>query len=76
MRVDQLMQYAWKVLIPFALLQIFLNGLILVYDLPDAALLVTSLGGAAAFVALAYYTVRAKPREPLTMVPVTAKGVA
>ena len=34
MRVDQLMAYAWKVLIPFALLQIFLNGLIIVYDLP------------------------------------------
>jgi NADH-quinone oxidoreductase subunit H len=76
MRVDQLMQYAWKVLIPFALLQIFLNGLVLVYDLPDALLLVTSGAAAAALVALAYYTVRTEPRKPLTMVPVTAKGVA
>jgi NADH-quinone oxidoreductase subunit H len=76
MRVDQLMQYAWKVLIPFALVQIFLNGLVLVYDLPDVLLLVTSGAGAVALVALAYYTVRAEPREPLTMVPVTAKGVA
>ena len=76
MRVDQLMQYAWKVLIPFALLQIFLNGLILVYDLPDVALLVSSAAGLVAFMALAYYSVRTKPRLPLTMVPVTAKGVA
>ena len=36
LRIDQLMSYAWKVLIPFALLQIFVNGLVLVYDLPDA----------------------------------------
>ena len=76
MRVDQLMQYAWKVLIPFALLQIFLNGLILVYDLPDVMLLVASAAGTATFAALAYWTVRAKPREPLRLVPVTAKGLA
>ena len=75
MRVDQLMQYAWKVLIPFAILQIFLNGLILVYDLPDIALLLTSGAGLAAFVALAYYSVRARPREPLRLVPATARGV-
>jgi hypothetical protein len=70
------MQYAWKVLIPFALAQIFLNGLVLVYDLPDVLLLVTSGAGAAALVALGYYTVRTEPREPLRMVPVTAKGMA
>ena len=38
LRIDQLMSYAWKVLIPFALLQIFLNGLVLVYDSPDVVL--------------------------------------
>ena len=70
MRPDQLMSYAWKVLIPFALLQIFLNGLVIVYDLPDVALLITSGAGAIALAWLAYATVRrGAPREPLRMVP-------
>ena len=76
MRVDQLMSYAWKVLIPFALLQIFLNGLVLVYDLPDVALLVTSGLGAASLIALAYGTVRVTPRRPLEMVPANARSLA
>ena len=76
MRVDQLMSYSWKVLIPFALLQIFLNGLVLVYDLPDVALLITSGLGAAALVVLAYETVRVKPRRPLDLVSAGARSVA
>lgn len=72
LRVDQLMSYAWKVLIPFALLQIFLNGLVLVYDLPDIFLLATSGAGAAALVALVYQMVRVEPRKPLQMMSVQA----
>jgi NADH-quinone oxidoreductase subunit H len=69
LRVDQLMSYAWKVLIPFALLQIFLNGLVIVYDLPDVALLITSGIGATALVVLVYQSVRVKPRKALQMYP-------
>ena len=67
LRVDQLMTYAWKVLIPFALVQIFFNGLVIVYDLPDVFLLVTSGAGAAALVTLVYRSVRTTPRKPLHM---------
>jgi NADH-quinone oxidoreductase subunit H len=76
MRVDQLMSYAWKVLIPFSLAQIFLNGLVLVYDLPgrDLWLFATSTIGAAALVFVVWWSVRVEPREPLRMVPVQARS--
>jgi NADH-quinone oxidoreductase subunit H len=78
MRPDQLMSYAWKVLIPFALLQIFLNGLVLVYDLPGERFWLGALSalGAGAFAYAMWWSVRTKPREPLRMVAVTAKGAA
>jgi NADH-quinone oxidoreductase subunit H len=74
LRIDQLMSYAWKVLIPFALLQIFLNGLVLVYDLPDVFLLITSGAATLLLVFVIYQAVRIKPREPLQMVSVPARS--
>ena len=74
MRPDQLMSYAWKVLIPFSLYQIFVNGLVIVYDMPDIFFLVFSGAGAVALAYSAIFIVRRgedKPRE-LTMVPVRA----
>jgi len=76
MRPDQLMSYAWKVLIPFALLQIFLNGLVIVYDLPDVFLLITSVGGALLLGWLAFAVVRrGEARRPLRMIA-TGQGAA
>jgi NADH-quinone oxidoreductase subunit H len=77
MRVDQLMSFAWKVLIPFSLLQIFLNGLVIVYDAPDIALLLTSGAGALGLAYTAHKLVRrGEPRKPLQMVPVRARRSA
>jgi NADH-quinone oxidoreductase subunit H len=74
LRIDQLMSYAWKVLIPFALLQIFLNGLVLVYDLPDVFLLITSGAATVALAFTIYQAVRVEPREPLQMISVPARS--
>ncbi len=35
LRIDQLMAYCWQILIPFAFLQIIINGASVVYDWPD-----------------------------------------
>jgi NADH-quinone oxidoreductase subunit H len=71
LRVDQLMSYCWKVLIPFALLQIFLNGLVLTYDLPDGLLGVLS---AIALVLMGYVIYRAVHVEPRSVTLVPAHG--
>jgi NADH-quinone oxidoreductase subunit H len=42
LRIDQLMSFAWKILIPVSLAQIILNGLVLVYDWPEELISVFS----------------------------------
>jgi len=64
LRIDQLMSLAWKVLIPLALLQILLNGLILVYDWPKAILGVLSLLALVASSVLVRRSVRRTTRSP------------
>ncbi len=77
LRVDQLMSYAWKVLIPLSLYQIVTNGFVIVYDLPDVAfLLFSGLGVAALVYSAAFIVKRGEPRRPLTMVPVRATAKA
>jgi NADH-quinone oxidoreductase subunit H len=56
LRIDQMMSFCWQILLPFAFLQIIVNGMVLVYDWPNETLIVMS--GAAAFAA-AYVTYRA-----------------
>jgi NADH-quinone oxidoreductase subunit H len=63
LRIDQLMSYCWKVLIPLAFLQIFLNGLVLAYDGPDGLLLITSGAGLALAMFIVYRVVRGEPRR-------------
>jgi NADH-quinone oxidoreductase subunit H len=63
LRIDQLMSFCWKLLIPFAFLQIFLNGLVLVYEWPDGLLFVTSGAGLALLSYIIYRTVSVAPRR-------------
>ena len=65
------MSYCWKVLIPLAFMQIFLNGLVLVYKWPDGILLITSGAG----LALAFYIIhRVVGVEPRTLTMVRSPG--
>ncbi len=50
LRIDQLMAFCWQVLLPFAFLQIIINGLVLVYGWPDWML--GALSGVAALAAV------------------------
>jgi NADH-quinone oxidoreductase subunit H len=43
LRIDQLMGYSWKILLPFSFLQILINGFVLVYGLPHIILLITGV---------------------------------
>jgi NADH-quinone oxidoreductase subunit H len=63
LRIDQLMSFCWKVLIPFAFLQIFLNGLVLVYEWPDGLLFVTSGAGLALISYVIYRAIHVAPRQ-------------
>ena len=60
LRIDQLMAFSWKVLLPLIFLQIMVNGLILVYDWPDVVLLLTSGAG----VVLLFFIVDWSVRRP------------
>ena len=66
LRIDQLMSYCWKVLIPVTVAQLFFNGLVLVYRWPDILLLVFSgalLVGATAATAVAVRRAARRPRD-------------
>ncbi|MGH6914531.1 MAG: NADH-quinone oxidoreductase subunit H, partial [Geminicoccales bacterium] len=64
LRIDQLMSFAWKLLIPLTLLQIFLNGLVLMYDWPKIILTVTGVLALVATAMIVRSTVRRTTRSP------------
>ena len=45
LRIDQLMSFSWKLLLPLMLAQVLVNGLVLVYDWPGIILTVAGLLG-------------------------------
>jgi NADH-quinone oxidoreductase subunit H len=75
LRIDQLMSYCWKVLIPLSFLQVLMNGFVLVYGWPDGILLITSGAGLALAMYIIYRAVDTEPRK-LRMVPARGGGSA
>jgi predicted permease len=74
MRIDQLMAYSWKILLPLVLLQILVNGAVLVYDWPLEILLVTGLVGVAFLFWITGRAVRRAPRPQAA--PLALQGEA
>ena len=63
MRVDQLMGFSWKILLPLAFAQILVNGLILVYGWPLYILGIAGVGGVIFLGwAISYAARRPRPR--------------
>ena len=60
LRIDQLMAFSWKVLLPFALVQVLVNAIILTYDAPEWVLGVASLALLVLLVGLVYRQMRQK----------------
>ncbi len=58
LRIDQLMSFSWKVLLPLMLVQVLVNGLVLVYDWPLIILTVVGLAGVVALAAIVDRAVR------------------
>jgi NADH-quinone oxidoreductase subunit H len=58
LRIDQLMALCWQILLPFTLLQIMINGLVLVYDWEDWILTILSTASAALMIFIVYRVVR------------------
>lgn len=67
LRIDQLMGFSWKVLLPAGFVQILVNGFILVYDLPDVLLLITSGVGVLVVARLVNRSVNAPRPRPVLM---------
>ena len=66
LRIDQLMSFCWKVLLPLSLAQMLMNGFILVYGWPQQLLTLTSGAGAVfLFVLIALVIRRPKKKTPL-----------
>ncbi|MEO9256168.1 MAG: complex I subunit 1 family protein, partial [Tepidiformaceae bacterium] len=62
LRIDQLMSFCWKVLLPLSLAQLLINGFILTYGWPEELLFATSLIGAVILLVLVALIIR-RPKK-------------
>jgi len=63
LRIDQLMSFCWKVLLPLSIVQLLANGFILVYDWPQELLTATSGAGAVALIAIIITRTARRPKN-------------
>ena len=65
LRIDQLMSFCWKVLLPMSIVQLLMNGIILAYDWPQELLTLTSGAGAAVLVLIIVKRAIRRPSKDL-----------
>ncbi len=63
LRIDQLMSFCWKVLLPLSIVQLLTNGFILVYDWPQELLTATSGAGAVALIVIIITRTARRPKN-------------
>ncbi len=71
LRIDQLMSFSWKVLLPFAIVQVIANGIILAYGGADWVVGLVSFALLAAMSGLVYIVMRRKQGEGARTVQTT-----
>ena len=71
LRIDQLMAFSWKVLLPFAIVQVLANGIILAYGGADWVVGLVSFALLVALSGLVYYIMRLKQGEGTRTVQTT-----
>ena len=71
LRIDQLMAFSWKVLLPFAIVQVIANGIILAYGGADWVVGVVSFALLVALSGLIFYVMRRKQGEGTRTVQTT-----
>lgn len=71
LRIDQLMAFSWKVLLPFAIVQVLANGIILAYGGADWVVGLVSFALLVALSGLVYYIMRRKQGEGTRTVQTT-----
>jgi hypothetical protein len=77
LRIDQLMSFSWKALLPLAFAQVLINGLVLVYDLPDVILAIQGLAGIALLAWVIDRAVsRPRPRPALAGATATSEAAS
>ena len=63
LRIDQLMSFSWKILLPFAIMQVILNGIIMAYGGADWIVGLVSFGLLLALSGLVFYLMRSRQGE-------------
>jgi NADH-quinone oxidoreductase subunit H len=75
LRIDQLMAFCWKILLPFGFLQVLINGIVLTYDPPEALRDVLLFATSGALLVAMSYAIHTATRQ-LSRVERVAPGLA